>query len=104
MVSDLVNGSFTDEEIYDYFDDMEKLEEGSPERFDRMDKFLDEIRKDYESIRRDFIDRIADNMKLILSEGTKLNVSFARVTGDSISVIETLEPYLFIKKILRIRD
>jgi len=104
MVSDLVNGSFTDEEIYDYFDDMEKIEEGSPERFDRMDKFLDEIRKDYESIRRDFIDRIADNMKLILSEGTKLNVSFARVTGDSISVIETLEPYLFIKKILRIRD
>ena len=101
MVSDLVNGGFTDMEIEDYFEDIEELD-GS-EKMQRMDKFLDEVRKDYENIRKSFLDRISDNMKLVLSEGMKENLSFSRKKFPS-SEISYLEPYLYIKKILRIRD
>ena len=98
MVSDIVNGGFTDMEIEDYFEDIEELE-GS-EKLKRMDEFLDEIRSDYEKTRTSFIERIADNMKLVLKEGMKEKLTFDR--GDT--RMGYLEPYLYIKKILRIRD
>tara|TARA_R100001463_G_scaffold103623_1_gene158034 strand:+ start:211 stop:1917 length:1707 start_codon:yes stop_codon:yes gene_type:complete len=98
MVSDIVNGGFTDMEIEDYFEDIEELE-GS-EKLKRMDEFLDEIRSDYEKTRTSFIERIADNMKLVLKEGMKEKLTFDR--GDS--KMAYLEPYIYIKKILRIRD
>ncbi len=97
MVSDIVNGGFTDMEIEDYFEDIEELE-GS-EKLKRMDEFLDEIRSDYEKTRTSFIERIADNMKLVLKEGMKEKLTFDR--GDT--RMGYLEPYLYIKKILRIR-
>ena len=98
MVSDIVNGGFTDMEIEDYFEDIEELE-GS-EKLKRMDEFLDEIRSDYEKTRTSFIERIADNMKLVLKEGMKEKLTFDRRD----SKMGYLEPYLYIKKILRIRD
>tara|TARA_R100001509_G_scaffold114791_1_gene69843 strand:- start:190 stop:1899 length:1710 start_codon:yes stop_codon:yes gene_type:complete len=98
MVSDIVNGGFTDMEIEDYFEDIEELE-GS-DKLKRMDEFLDEIRSDYEKTRTSFIERIADNMKLVLKEGMKEKLTFDR--GDT--RMGYLEPYLYIKKILRIRD
>ena len=98
MVSDIVNGGFTDMEIEDYFEDIEELE-GS-EKLKRMDEFLDEIRSDYENTRTSFLERIADNMKLVLKEGMKEKLTFDRRD----SRMGYLEPYLYIKKILRIRD
>ena len=100
MLSDLVNGSFSDYEIEDYFSDIKDMEEGSSEMVERRDEFLDEVRKDYENIRTSFITRVEDNMKLVLSEGMKENLKFDRGSSN----MEYLEPYLYIKKILRIRD
>lgn len=98
-MSVMVGGGLTKIEIQDYFSDLEKAE-SLEEEMDIKDKFLDEIRRDYDTTRPKFLERIKNNMLLVLKEGMKLNVQFSR-RGD---IFEYLEPYLFLKKLLNVRD
>ena len=102
LASNMVGGGFTVDEIEQYFEDLEeienaekttdltrfvKVEEGEDadiaklkvraER-ERRDKFLDEVRDDYGKTRKALMDRIKDTMKMVLKEGRKLGVGFDR--------------------------
>ena len=92
----MVGGGFTVDEIEQYFEDLEeienaekttdltrfvKVEEGEDANIaklkvkaeeERRDKFLDEVRDDYAKTRKALMDRIKNTMKMVLKEGRKV--------------------------------
>jgi len=119
LASNITKGGFTVSEVVKYFNDIEKIKtidevEGFNTFLDAdakededletvraradeevRDKFLDEARKDYSTVRKDLIDRIKENMRQVLKEGMKIGNEFDRrakatvIDGEKTSIKRT---------------
>ena len=82
-------------EIRKYFTDLENAED-EESKLEVKDKFLDEVRDDYENARGQFLEAVEDNMRRVLKEGTKLGITVRRQGRD----YDFREPYMFLRKLL----
>ena len=89
------SGALKKSEIRKYFTDLENAED-EESKLKVKDKFLDEVRDDYENARGQFLEAVKDNMRRVLKEGTKLGITVRRQGKD----YDFREPYMFLRKLL----
>ena len=89
------SGALKKSEIRKYFTDLENAED-EESKLEVKDKFLDEVRDDYENARGQFLEAVEDNMRRVLKEGTKLGITVRRQGRD----YDFREPYMFLRKLL----
>jgi hypothetical protein len=92
------SGALKKSEIRKYFTDLENAED-EESKLEVKDKFLDEVRDDYENARGQFLEAVEDNMRRVLKEGTKLGITVRRQGRD----YDFREPYMFLRKLLSIK-